>query len=101
MSSGQPQVLLRTYQQGKGVAPSARRAGGQLVLRSERKTPNPDSLVVEDDESSGREIVGHRVEVGDDQRGDVVGSAVFLTSQQNHRRPCCVGTSKQLTKVGV
>jgi hypothetical protein len=63
-----------------GVAPSARRAGGQLVLRSERKTPNPDSLVVEDDESSGREIVGHRVEVGDDQRGDVVGSAAFLTS---------------------
>ena len=58
------------------------------------------------DDDAGEEvlvgrIVGHRVEVGDDQRGDVVGSAVFLTSQQNHRRPCCVGTSKQLTKVGV
>lgn len=58
------------------------RAGCWLNLRSERKAPNSNTIVVEHDERPCIEVIGNSVEVGENQRSDLARTAALLPSLQ-------------------
>ncbi len=53
-------------------------------VRPKWQAPNPDTVVVEDNDRPRRMVVGNGPEVGDDQRSDLARTTAFLAPQQNH-----------------
>lgn len=72
----------------------------RAASRGDRESADPDVVVGENDDGSGVEIIGYRVEIPEQRGGLVLGSAVALPEQDEARESSC-GPGQKLTEVAV
>lgn len=71
------------------------------LIRPNRKAANPDPILIENDQGTVLKVIRNVVEIGNDQGGDLAGSALTLSSEQKNRRSTRIRVSEEFAEVGI